>query len=94
MIDELLERLRTFGDISHPRLSDLEEAVGPVFADVDDLAESTTEIHRPEAFAKGAFLFASIHGRHIRITKHDPISTIPSPWGRRRSSSTRTSMRC
>jgi hypothetical protein len=74
VIDELLERLATFGEISHPRVSDLEEAVGPIFADIDDLAESTTEIHRPQAFAKGAFLFASIHGRHIRITKNDPIT--------------------
>lgn len=74
MIDELLERLATFGEISHPRVSDLEEAVGPIFVDVDDKLESTTEIHRPEPFAKGAFLFASIHGRHIRITKNDPIA--------------------
>jgi hypothetical protein len=75
VIDELLDRLGTFGEISHPRLTDLEEAVGaPIFADVDDRAESTTEIHRPPAFAKGAFLFASIHGRHLRITKHDPIA--------------------
>lgn len=73
VIDELLEQLANFGEISHPRVSDLEEAVGPIFADVDDLAESTTEIHRPQAFAKPAFLFASIHGRHIRITKNDPI---------------------
>jgi hypothetical protein len=74
VIDELLERLATFGEISHPSVSDLEEAVGPVFADIDDLAESTTEIHRPQAFAKGAFLFASIHGRHLRITANDPIT--------------------
>jgi hypothetical protein len=74
MIDELLERLATFGEISHPRVSDLEEAVGPIFADIDDKLESTTELHRPEPFAKGAFLYASIHGRHIRITKHDPIT--------------------
>lgn len=74
MIDELLERLSTFGEISHPRLSDLEEALGPIFADVDDHAESTTEIHRPPAFGGRAFLFASIHGRHLRITKHDPIA--------------------
>lgn len=79
MIDELLERLATFGEISHPRISDLEEAVGaPVFVDVDDRLESTTEIHRPPAFApasgRGAFLFASIHGRHLRITKNDPIT--------------------
>jgi len=73
MIDELLERLTVFGEISHPHLSDLEEVVGPIFADVDDLAESTSEIHRPPAFAKPAFLYASIHGRHLRITKHDPV---------------------
>lgn len=77
VIDELLERLAIFGGISHPRVSDLEEVVGPIFADIDDLAESTTEIHRPPAFVQedtGAFLFASIHGRHIRITRHDPIT--------------------
>lgn len=78
MIEELLDRIAVFGDISHPRVSDLEEAVGPIFADIDDLAESTTEIHRPPAFPegseKGAFLFASIHGRHVRITRHDPIT--------------------
>lgn len=75
MLDDLLDRLSTFGEISHPRLSDLEEAVGaPIFADVDDEVESTTEIHRPPLTAKGAFLFASIHGRHLRVTTNDPIA--------------------
>jgi len=74
VIDELLEKLATFGTIVGPRVSDLEEVVGPIFVDVDDRAESTTELHRPQAFAKGPFLFASIHGRHLRITKNDPIT--------------------
>lgn len=74
VIDELLEKLATFGAIGGPRVSDLEEVVGPIFVDVDDRLESTTEIHRPHAFAKGPFLFASIHGRHCRITKNDPVA--------------------